>query len=424
MTDTRYLVRRYHRWYLQLSVPKGLRERLGKKLIIRPLDTSDLRTARLRRDELLPKIRQTFDELQSTAPPWSAEAVAQDLRAQVQLGQLSPPEADAELAEEVSRRALAAPIPNIVTGAAADDILRAQAVLAQGQRLSEAVRAHLDALQGNVRQQTWTARQRRLADLVQFLGDPPVTEVTRRRLADYVTGPLAASGRSVKTQRDIVGDIGAAFRWLRDAGWIDEHPAQGLAALVRESKLGREEESRRAWTDAELAQLLGHCDELGERDYLPRLVRVGMFSGMRLNEICALRGSDIEEQAFVIRQGKNKNSVRRVPVHSQILPLVDGLGQRDWLIEGLQPGGEDGKRGHEASKRFGRHKSKWGFERALVFHGLRMSFIAKMEAAGVPVTTAELVVGHARQSMSYGHYSRGLPLEQMREAVEAVNYHI
>ena len=42
------------------------------------------------------------------------------------------------------------------------------------------------------------------------------------------------------------------------------------------------------------------------------------------------------------------------------------------------------------------------------------------EIAGVPLTTAELLVGHARQSLSYGLYSKSPGLEVLREAMDKV----
>jgi hypothetical protein len=44
-----------------------------------------------------------------------------------------------------------------------------------------------------------------------------------------------------------------------------------------------------------------------------------------------------------------------------------------------------------------------------------------MEGQGVPESTVKLLVGHARQSMTFGHYSKGQRVE-LREAIERLDY--
>jgi len=57
---------------------------------------------------------------------------------------------------------------------------------------------------------------------------------------------------------------------------------------------------------------------------------------------------------------------------------------------------------------------------ALPVGRLRSTFITAMEQAGIPESTAKLIDGHARQSLSYGLYSKGPLLESFWEAVDRV----
>ena len=62
-----------------------------------------------------------------------------------------------------------------------------------------------------------------------------------------------------------------------------------------------------------------------------------------------------------------------------------------------------------------------GRKRSLVnFHSFRRWFITKAEQAGIPESTIATVVGHKRQGMTFGLYSAGPQLEQLRACVEAV----
>jgi hypothetical protein len=56
-----------------------------------------------------------------------------------------------------------------------------------------------------------------------------------------------------------------------------------------------------------------------------------------------------------------------------------------------------------------------------VFHALRNTFMGYMEGHGVPESTTKLLVGHARESMTYGHYSDGQRVD-LRQAMLKLDY--
>ena len=60
-------------------------------------------------------------------------------------------------------------------------------------------------------------------------------------------------------------------------------------------------------------------------------------------------------------------------------------------------------------------------EKGKVFHALRNTFIACTEGHGVPESTVKLLVGHARDSMTFGHYSNGERVS-LRAAINRLDY--
>jgi integrase len=85
-------------------------------------------------------------------------------------------------------------------------------------------------------------------------------------------------------------------------------------------------------------------------------------------------------------------------------------------------GGEDGRRGHAIGSKFSRLKREWGFDAALNMHGLRRAVATRMESARVAQHVAEVVLGHARRSESFGTYSKGADLPVLAAAVESIDY--
>jgi integrase len=57
-----------------------------------------------------------------------------------------------------------------------------------------------------------------------------------------------------------------------------------------------------------------------------------------------------------------------------------------------------------------------------VFHSIRKTLITLMDNAGVPEGVAANIVGHEKQTMTYGLYSMGSVLEKKREALAKAVY--
>jgi len=74
------------------------------------------------------------------------------------------------------------------------------------------------------------------------------------------------------------------------------------------------------------------------------------------------------------------------------------------------------------SRRFGRLKSSLGYGPELVFHSLRKTVTTKLEQAGVPEGVAADIVGHEKQTITYGLYSGGTSMAQKMEAITKIIY--
>ena len=134
----------------------------------------------------------------------------------------------------------------------------------------------------------------------------------------------------------------------------------------------------------------------------------------------------VTDDALRVMEGKNQNSVRYVPLHEVIKPMVRNLRQTSadgFLISGLLSGGIDGKRSHYVSKTYGQLLRSNNFAAGEVdFHSFRRSFAQRCEQASLPQSTAALLLGHARQSLTYGLYSPGPEFETLQAAMEKISY--
>lgn len=254
-----------------------------------------------------------------------------------------------------------------------------------------------------------------------------IEDVTRRQAGDYVSHLLApTSGLHRTTAQRYVSTLASLWTWLEARGLAPSNPWRGHG-VGKKSKRG-EGSKRGQWTDAALVKVLsGH--------YTPRytatlhdLVRLALVTGARLDELCSLKVGDVHERAdgwwIVIRQGKTEAALRDIPLHDSAAHVLRRRckGSRGFIFDGLVPGGADKKRSWNVSKAFGQYTLKLDLgDTRQTFHSLRASFIEAMEAAEVPESSTKLIVGHARQSMTYGHYSKGLRVK-LRKSINKLRY--
>jgi integrase len=93
---------------------------------------------------------------------------------------------------------------------------------------------------------------------------------------------------------------------------------------------------------------------------------IAAFSGMRLNEICSLKVSDVKREEgvwfFDVTGAKTEAGDRRVPVRRTLIKLgllkyAKGI-TGEWLYPSLIPGGSDKKRGWYMSRALGAYRRR------------------------------------------------------------------
>lgn len=267
-------------------------------------------------------------------------------------------------------------------------------------------------------------------------GSTPITALLDPEEAfQWAEEYILSSDLAPSTKSSRLKTMSGFFQWLKQRRIIKENPFGDIEVPAYAGRKGTTEGDRKAWTDDQLKRLMAGLREAESSainklqrfnaQVLQDMVLVGMYSGMRINEIASLRIEDCTEDTFTITAGKTHAAVRRLPIHPRLTKVVQRLAgdrKEGYLFQGLKAGGYDGKQSAAIEKAFGRLKVKMGFGPEMVFHSLRMSFIGKLHEAGCPVMLAKTIVGHKLNDLTYGHYSKAELLEEQRKAVEKVSY--
>jgi integrase len=208
-------------------------------------------------------------------------------------------------------------------------------------------------------------------------------------------------------------------------------PKRILDDVISESKIPKSQrkaksiDKRKHFEDVDLHRILAAVDD--QDHMLTDLIKLGMFTGCRIEELCSLKLENITDTVLQIRNAKTDSGDRDVPIHVELRQLVTRLiaGSTDgYLLSGLTLN-KYGDRSNAIGKRFGRLKTKLGFDRRLVFHSIRKSFITKLERAEVAPASIARVVGHeigSQYSLALSVYSAGLSEEQISAIVNKVSY--
>ena len=157
---------------------------------------------------------------------------------------------------------------------------------------------------------------------------------------------------------------------------------------------------------------------------------IALCTGARREEIGQLKIKDIEigslheTSCINIRNAKTEAGIRIIPIHPAIMGLVkiraqNSAAQDSFLFPELSTNRQD-LRTDALGKRFGRLKDSLGFGSELVFHSIRKSFTTFMEQAGVPEGVTADIVGHEKQTITYGLYSGGSSNKQKFDAINNI----
>ncbi|HJW28703.1 MAG TPA: site-specific integrase [Saprospiraceae bacterium] len=200
----------------------------------------------------------------------------------------------------------------------------------------------------------------------------------------------------------------------------------------------RSDEVRKAYSREDMQRIIAHLlmqDDQPERYWIPM---IGMYSGMRLDEICQLYADDIREVDGVWcidvndrldKKLKNVASRRIIPLHPTLLRMgflihVEQMKQaqlpRLWMNLSWREADGYGSAYGKWFQRFNREHVTT--DRAKVFHSFRHTVADTLKQAGVQEVVISEIMGHANDSMTTGRYGKRYQPKVLLEALALLDY--
>jgi integrase len=248
---------------------------------------------------------------------------------------------------------------------------------------------------------------------------------------------------STTSMNRYIGHMQTFFAWAVNNGYATENVFMGLK--IRK-KATLKDEGRKAFTAEQLRLMFAHLTEadstLVKKDTHKWPALIGIFTGMRLNEIAQLEVGDIALHdgtwCFDVtpdgsdqKRLKNSSSRRRVPLHDRLI----GCGFLDFH-RAQQDGGQVRlfpDLTYSPQNGFGRNAGRWFNERFikeiglsgqdLSFHCLRHTMQTRLAHADVPQPRISALLGHAQTGVSLNTYFRaGYLTSQLHEAINRFDF--
>lgn len=251
-----------------------------------------------------------------------------------------------------------------------------------------------------------------------------VQDVSRPEVRRWITKLMNGDGLTPKTVQRILSALRGYWRYLQSIGVAgeDDEPFTKLE-VARQNKRTSPKTARQPFEPADMVKQLDSAIEGGD-DQLADLIRLGMWAGCRIEELCSLKVEHVKDDCFSVGEAKTKAGWREVPIHRELAQTMARLieGSKDgYVLSGLTFN-KYGKRSNGIGKRFSKLKTAMGFGSQHVFHSIRKTMITILENAGVAENVVADIVGHEKTTMTYGLYSGGVSLTVKRDALEKLAY--
>ena len=270
----------------------------------------------------------------------------------------------------------------------------------------------------SLKNSSYRRKQTHIEHFIKWSGNRDITMINNKIVGDYVTSIIQTNNPASATISNTVSNVGSFFRWAVERGYIEYNPFSN----VKLTKRNKGSQNRKPWSDENIMTFL-KSELVGGNEFIATCV--ALYSGMRLDEICNIQKTVINDNCFKVLEGKTKASRRKIPIHPVLKPLVERLldsKEEVYLIKGIKRGGYDNKRSWNFQKKLGRLRKKIGMPEGIVFHTLRNTFATQMENLDIPMNHISQLMGHEDSNMAMDLYSKGPKIELLAESIKKLTY--
>jgi len=441
--DKQYLKKRHNVWWVRMRIPSDAKEIIGKNEFCRNLHTTDIYEANIKKHKeiasMLEEIAQAKRDYEGMADKLSKEVQISKYAEYLREANITTPENDddtsvikldlleGKLIEKYGLKEAQAILhsddpqwegqePNSL---AKKNFIESLKLTDQSYSpLSLVSKKFLAEEYKSLKNSSYRRKQTHIEHFIKWTSNRDITKINKKIVGDYVTSIIQNNNPASATISNTVSNVGSFFRWAEERGYIEYNPFSNYKL----SKRNKGSQNRKPWSDENILTFL-KSELIGVNEFIATCV--SLYSGMRLDEICNIQKTVINDNCFKVLEGKTKASRRKIPIHPVLKPLVERFldsKEEVYLIKGIKRGGYDNKRSWNFQKKLGRLRKKIGIPEGIVFHSLRNTFATHMENLDIPINHISHLMGHEDANMALDIYSAGPKIELLAESIKKLTY--
>lgn len=415
-----YLQKRRRKWYAVLDIPKALRPHFAHSpRFVQSLDTDSRTVAERRVSPVVTAWKQQLASVRNERVDDDAAYWRRSLRnARTEERQQAILEQIVSIADDIG----AVNVENIGDKPSTDPAAREFYAKATGQIVG--FTEYLDEWLSTSRAVPKT-KDMHSSDVKRFaVAFHTVQDVTRPGVRRWVTSLMNDDGLTPNTVQRVLSALRGYWRYLQSIGIAaEDHEPFSKLDVAKQNNRTAPRSSRQPFEVRDVKKLLATAKERDDTQ-LADLICLGMWTGCRIEELCALKVGDVKAKHFSVGDAKTEAGRREVPIHSKLKPIISGLCKKSvdgYVLSGLTQN-KYGDRSNSVGKRFGRLKTELGYSSRLVFHSIRKTVVTILENAGIAENVVADIVGHEKTTMTYGLYSGGVSLAVKAKALAKLAY--
>ena len=441
--DKQYLRKRHNVWWVRMRIPAEDKEIMGKTELWKNLYTKDLAEANRKKHTeiglMYEEIAQAKRDYKGNLDKLSKEVQISKYAEYLREANITTPENDDDTSV-IKLELLESKLIDLHGLKKAHEILYGDEKQREGQEpnslakknfieahkltdqsyspLSLVSKKFLAEEYKSLKNSSYRRKQTHIEHFIKWTSNRDITKINKKIVGDYVTSIIQNNNPAAATISNTVSNVGSFFRWAEGRGYIEYNPFSNLKLPKR----NKGSQNRKPWSDENILTFL-KSELIGANEFIATCV--ALYSGMRLDEICNIQKTVINDNCFKVLEGKTKASRRKIPIHPVLKPLVERFldsKEEVYLIKGIKGGGYDNKRSWNFQKKLGRLRKKIGIPEGVVFHTLRNTFATRMENLGIPRNHISQIMGHEDSNMALDIYSAGLAIEPLVKSMKKLTY--
>ncbi|GIC78300.1 DUF6538 domain-containing protein [Moritella sp. F3] len=425
-SDKKHLKLRGNIWWYQRRIPKDLLDQFqGQSSISESLGTGDIREARRQRDILNGRL----EERKFNAPNTNRHRFLELVQQMTEDKEKYPESWDEHYYLEKTQGMTKDLEPETPSTPIDDEVFLHAYTTVNGRKnhhskykitLKEALKSWVHKYKDEKTKDTIRKVKRNADEFLKHLKlyDIQLEDITKKQVNNYIETLQVKYAKT--TVQGTISRLRSVWNYCESLGEVQTRsPFENNIYAA-----GEKVKKRQPFTTSEMLWIKENV-AINEPDKR-LLLELGVFTGCRIAELCALKAKDVVTEgditAIFIEKGKTEAARRLVPLTSELGLTVRATAaskDENELLLGFE-------NSSDMSRWFSRIKvANLSTDSAKCFHSFRVMFATAMERGDVHESKAAYIAGHeGGKTMTYGYYSKGFTLPQLKEAYDQCVEHI